>query len=746
MSAERTLVSDVGSILKVALPTPLQQIFDYRWQKKSVGITPSVGARVKVPFGRSTRIGVIVEVCQKSEVSAQRLKNVLEILDPGPLLDSEHLRILNWASDYYHHPLGEVIAATLPAWLRRGRPASLPMPRHLRLTDTGRRVDVTSLRQAPKQAAAISRLAACKEGSSRSELNLAGEAWGHTLRRLKEKGWIEEVDVELTSPSRQKTTPPCRQAPELEHSQRRVIEDISNDVDRFHPYLLHGVTGSGKTEVYLALIEQVLARGKQALVLIPEIGLTPQTVERFRTRFDVTVSVIHSGLSERERAGAWLMARDGRAKVVIGTRSAILVPLHSPGIFIVDEEHDTSYKQQDGFRYSARDLAVVRAREAQVPVVLGSATPSLDSLYNVEGGRYRQLGLPTRAGGAREPAIRVLDVRGRPFNAGLSSEVLDALEENLARKEQSLLFLNRRGYAPVLMCHQCGWVADCDRCDAHLVVHRARHRLKCHHCGHDRLLPSKCPDCEAKVSPRGVGTQRIAEVLADRFPQARIARLDRDSTRRKGELEAVLADIQSQRIDILVGTQMLAKGHHFPNLTFVSVLDADGGLFGADFRATERMAQLIVQVAGRAGRSERPGHVLIQTHHPDHPLLHELLEHGYPAFAAAALAERRAAGLPPYANIALLRAESTSLDQCFEFLNDARECTKMNGHGEVSILGPVSAPMERRAGRFRVQLLVLSHGRSVLQRFLKSWIEGVNRLKSARRVRWSIDVDPQDMI
>ena len=737
--------SNTEIILKVAVPTPVHQCFDYRWCPGPATVRPSVGARVKVPFGRGQRIGVIVSLAGQSEIRQERLKSALEILDSSPLLGPELLQVLAWASDYYHHPLGEVIAATLPALLRRGRPAETQKVRLWGLSESGARIDTATLARAPRQATLMAMLAARGRAASRSELGLSAPSWGPVLRRLENKGWIHAEDVE-TGRSDAGTSLEISQPKVLESSQVAALDAIAAQPDGFQAFLLHGVTGSGKTEVYLALIEQVLARGKQAVVLIPEIGLTPQTVARFSSRLKTPLSVMHSGLSDRERMRAWLMAKDGRAGVVIGTRSAVLSPLMDPGIFIVDEEHDMSYKQQDGFRYSARDLAVVRARQSEVPVVLGSATPSLESLHNVNEKRYFLLPLPKRAAGAREPEIRVLDVRGRPFNDGLSSELLEALSDNLDRREQSLLFLNRRGYAPVLMCHECGWVADCPRCDAHMVVHLAASRLKCHHCGRDRPTPAVCPECQAGVFPRGVGTQRIAQALAARFPNARIARLDRDSTRRKGALEEVLAGIRSHRTDILVGTQMLAKGHHFPNVTFVSILDADGGLFGADFRATERMAQLVVQVAGRAGRSQREGHVLIQTHHPDHPLLRELLEHGYPAFAVAALAERQAAGLPPYASIALLRAEAAASERCFEFLNEARDGARPDMDHSLSMLGPVSAPMEKRAGRYRAQLLVLCPRRKRLQRFLERWMSTVYQLKSARRVRWAIDVDPQDMI
>ena len=743
------------AIVRVAVPSPVHGCFDYRLDARGATYPPSVGARIRVPFGRSTRVGVIVALSRESQVAPSRLKSAIEILDPEALLPAELLELLSWASAYYHHPLGEVVASTLPTWLRRGRSTVQPAERRWRLTEAGAGIDVGDLHRAPQQAVLLEQLAAHGDGATRAELNAASSSWGRVLKRLFEKGWVAEVSPEeaersAEGPAADPThSPLCAGAPALNSYQAAAVAAVSEHAQRFQPFLLQGVTGSGKTEVYLSLIEQVLARGQQALVLIPEIGLTPQTVERFQRRLPARLSVLHSGLADRERMNAWLRARDGSAGVIVGTRSAVLVPLHSPALFVVDEEHDLSYKQQDGFRYSARDLAVIRAQQAGVPVVLGSATPSLESLHNAAEGRYAHLRLPQRVAGAREPKVTVLDVRGRPFNDGLSDELLAELEENLRRgaeREQSLLFLNRRGYAPVLMCHECGWVADCSRCDAHMVYHLPENRVKCHHCGRERRAPDACPQCNANVYPRGVGTQRISEALSTHFPQANIGRLDRDSTRRKGALEDVLRRIRTRHTDILIGTQMLAKGHHFPHVTFVSILDADGGLFGADFRATERMAQLVVQVAGRAGRSEHPGRVLIQTHHPDHPLLQALLQHGYDEFARAALAERQAAALPPFASVALLRAEAPLADRCHEFLNEARDHARAWPEAKLSLLGPVAAPMEKRAGRYRVQLLIHGDKRSALQRFLRSWMPAIHRLKSARRVRWSLDVDPQDMI
>jgi primosomal protein N' (replication factor Y) len=524
------------------------------------------------------------------------------------------------------------------------------------------------------------------------------------------------------------------------------MEAIFAACDRFQTFLLDGVTGSGKTEVYLGAIERIAGLGRQILVLIPEIGLTPQLVARFRERLTAPIVVLHSELGDQERLEAWLMAREGRASVVIGTRSAVFVPLKEPGMFIVDEEHDTSYKQQQGFRYSARDLAIVRGQRSGVPVVLGSATPSLEILYNVILGRYQHLLLPHRAGGAAEPTIEVLDVRARPFEDSLSQPLLREISQCLERGEQTLLFINRRGFAPVFLCHRCGWVADCPQCDAHLVYHRAAHRLRCHHCGQEQPVPDGCPQCgDPEQGFLGAGTQRVAQALARHFPKARIARVDRDSMRRTGTLEGVLAGIHAGQIDILVGTQMLTKGHHFPNVTLVGILEADGGLFGADFRASERMAQTVIQVAGRAGRGGRPGRVVFQTHHPEHPLLQSLVQHGYRHFAQAALEERRAAGLPPYTCMALLRAEAAVREPSLAFLQQARDLAGPLLQGSVSVFGPVPAPMERRAGRYRSQLLLESRQRQALQGMLSAWLPQVDKLKSGFRVRWSLDVDPVDM-
>jgi len=533
--------------------------------------------------------------------------------------------------------------------------------------------------------------------------------------------------------------------PALNAEQQAALDALQASLGTFGVSLLDGVTGSGKTEVYLGLIDAVLARGEQALVLVPEIGLTPQLLARFRARFAVPIAVLHSGLSDRERLDAWLAAREGEACIVIGTRSAVFTPLARPGVIILDEEHDASFKQQEGFRYSARDVAVKRGQLEGIPVLLGSATPSLETLHNARQGRYAHHRLSERAGIAEPPQVAVLDVRAQPMNHGLSMALVNAVRRHLEADGQVLLFLNRRGYAPTLLCHECGWVATCRRCDAHMTLFAGQRRLRCHHCGAERPADPACPACGSEaLRPLGAGTERLEEALQGLFPDTGIARIDRDTTRRKGAMQAMLDEVHAGRARILVGTQMLAKGHHFPEVTLVGLIDIDQGLFSADFRATERMAQLITQVAGRAGRAERPGQVLIQTHHPEHPLLQRLLAEGYAAFAQAALEERRQANLPPYSYLALLRAEAADPSLPLAFLQHARELAEGLGARGVQ-LGPIPAPMERRAGRVRAQLLLQAAQRGALHRLLAPWLLQLEGDKLGRKVRWSLDVDPQEM-
>ncbi|MCW8841770.1 MAG: primosomal protein N' [Gammaproteobacteria bacterium] len=731
-----------GPILRIAIPSPLRRLFDYLPPLRAeAGFIP--GQRFLVPFGRSRQVGILVAIADHSEVPADKLRPALKALDREPLFDPTLMALLRWACDYYHHPPGEVFTTALPVALRQQREAGARGIEHWRLSATGRALSREEFRRAPKQLALFHLLEEYPQGVSAARLDAEFESWRPVIKRLREKGWVEvEERPCLPEPAAQ----PADTAPPLNPTQQQAVTAIGEHLHEFQALLIEGVTGSGKTEVYLQAIDKVLAAGCQVLVLVPEIGLTPQLLERFRHRFSLPIALLHSGLNDSERLCAWSMAREGLAPIVIGTRSAVFTPMPKLGLIIVDEEHDASFKQQEGFRYSGRDVAVVRARRHNIPIVLGSATPSLESLHNALAGRYRHLALPERAGTAVHPAIHLLDVRQQPMEEGLSAPLLKTMQRHLDAGGQVLLFLNRRGYAPTLLCHDCGSVSHCLRCDAHMTYYARSGRMRCHHCGAERPVPPQCPDCGSlDLRPVGQGTERIEQALNKLFPQTGVVRIDRDSTRRKGALDALLAEVHSGEGRILIGTQMLAKGHHFPNVTLVGILDADQGLFSVDFRAGERMAQLIVQVAGRAGRADKPGTVLIQTHVPDHPLLRLLVEQDYAHFARAALEERRAAQMPPFSHLALLRAEAVDKQAPLTFLEEARQLAEQLPHEGIWLLGPVPAPMERRAGRNRAQLLLQADDRRTLHTLLNAWAPQLEGVKSGRKVRWSLDVDPGEL-
>ncbi|SDT01665.1 replication restart DNA helicase PriA [Halopseudomonas xinjiangensis] len=733
-------------ILQVALPSPLRRLFDYR---SPVGVRAEdcgIGQRVRVPFGNRQMVGVIAGLSDTSELPAAKLKRALELIDLQPLLPESLWQLCTWTASYYQHGLGDTLSSALPVLLRQGEPALARQDRLWKLT-TGTYPEHPAIARAPKQKEAVQILARHPHGLSHA---LIGQ-WGLTrdcLEALERKGLAERISQSHHHVD--EPLPLLREAPLTANSEQS--EALAEIVAKqgFATWLLEGVTGSGKTEVYLQAIEHALRQHKQALVLIPEIGLTPQTLERFRKRFSVPVVILHSGLNDRERLDAWIAARDGEAGVIIGTRSAIFTPLARPGLIIVDEEHDLSYKQQEGLRYNARDLAVYRGHLEQTGVLLGSATPSLESLHNVQRGRYQRLRLTQRAGNASPPRFECLDIRSRPLDGGLSRPLTGLIGEHLRAGNQVLVFINRRGFAPTLMCHDCGWIAECKRCDARMTVHQAPAHLHCHHCGSQRAVDRHCPKCNGEdLRPLGAGTERTEEQLVQSFPDVPVMRIDRDSMSRKQAMADMLRRIHSGGRCILVGTQMLAKGHHFPDVTLVAILDADGGLFSADFRGPERMAQQITQVAGRAGRADKPGQVLIQTHMAEHPLLIDLTEHGYPAIAERELAARQSANLPPYSFIALLRAEANAAALANQFLEEAcswaeQLCTDNTLQG-IELLGPVPSPMERRAGRFRAQLLIQAGQRSVLHQLLHIWLPQLEVHPLARKVRWSLDVDPLDM-
>jgi primosomal protein N' (replication factor Y) len=725
-------MSSDDAILRVALPVPLARLFDYRAPTDIAATDVAVGVRVRVPFGSRELIGVVAEVGAR-DPDAPELKPALAVLDSAPLLHGELLDSLRWLARYVHAPLGEVLATALPADLRQGAP----------LPDT----DVVSWHLQPgalehlKRPGAPRRFAELLSTGPLTEdaLDDAMEGWRAAARTLASRGLAEAV----RAPSSRVATD-IAPGPELNDEQRAAVDAIAA-IDGFGSLLLEGVTGSGKTEVYLQAIAQCLARGRQALVLVPEIGLTPQTLARFRARLGVEVHALHSGLNDTARARVWAAAARGEARVIVGTRSAVFVPLPEAGLIVVDEEHDGSYKQQDGIRYHARDFALVRGKALGVPVVLGSATPSLESLYNAQAGRHAHVRLTRRAGVAVPPAVRVLDVRKRQLDAGLSPELLAKIRASLDAGGQVLVFRNRRGYAPVLLCHDCGWSAQCRRCETPMTVHAQGRRLQCHHCGARQAAPQACPDCGGlALQPQGVGTERLEERLIELFPDVPVLRVDRGSTRRRDALESLLAEL-GERPGILVGTQMLAKGHDLPHLTLVAVVGIDEGLFSADFRAGEKLAQLLIQVAGRAGRAHRAGEVWLQTHHPSHPLLQTLINGGYRAFAEGELAMREAAGFPPFAYLALLRAEAKLAEPPLHFLASAKSRFDDARIANLSVHGPLPAPMPRRAGFVRSQLLVSAPQRRALHAALDAVLPALRDGAEGKRLRWSVDVDPIDL-
>jgi primosomal protein N' (replication factor Y) len=725
-------------VWQVALPVPLPRLFDYRPTAGEGAVPADIGGRVRVPFGSRELVGVVAGIGSAEPGNAELRSG--ERLDPQPLFRGELLDSLRWLARYTHAPLGEVFAAALPTSLRQGEPLADTHVWGWRLTEGGHTA-VARLRGKPR------RLAELLVDAGRDEDALADllDDWRTPARALAKRGLVERHALARASAA----LPPPGHGPRLNAEQQAAVDAVLAARNGFASFLLDGVTGSGKTEIYLHAIADCLARGRQALVLVPEIGLTPQTLKRFRERLGVPVHALHSGLGDGERARTWAACLRGEARVIVGTRSAVFLPLPDAGLVILDEEHDGSFKQLDGIRYHARDFALVRAKALDVPIILGSATPSLESLRNAQAGRHAHLRLHARAGAAQAPRVRVCDVRKRPLDAGMSPEMFDAIAATLRSGSQALVFKNRRGYAPVLLCHDCGWSAQCTRCSTPLqgtpmTVHAGGRRLQCHHCGARRPAPDACPDCGGlALQSQGAGTERIEEALAKRFPDVPVLRIDRGTTQRRDALEMLLREF-GEKPGILVGTQMLAKGHDLPNLTLVAVVGVDEGLFSADFRAPEKLAQLLIQVAGRAGRAALPGEVLLQTHHPQHPLLETLLNGGYHAFAEAELAQREAAGFPPFAHLALLRAEAKQIEATHAFLHAAKTALR-NSEGVIELHGPLPAPMPRRAGFQRTQLLLSSPDRRALHAALDAALPAIYALPDARKVRWSLDIDPVDL-
>lgn len=728
------------SFVRVAVFAPLRTCLDYRLEGSLGPALP--GSRVKVQVGRATRLGVIVETVAAPEFAREKIKPVLEVLDTSPLIERDLLGLAAWAAGYYRGAPGEAFETLFPTELRQGGTPRSTVEAHFGLSASGQAALAPEARTGPRQRALLEMLAATPR--TRSELQQEGMA--RLITPLIARGWLAQVDPGTISTAQPTLGPDAFLS--LSDAQLAAYQALHPSDAGFGVSLLHGVTGSGKTEIYLHRVRDILNLGRRALVLVPEISLTAQTVARFRGRFGGAVDLVHSGLSDRERARIWERCRQGQTHVLLGTRSAVWMPLPNLGLIIVDEEHDVSYKQQEGFRYSARDVAIMRARRAGIGIILGSATPSLESIANCTRGRYARVDLTERAAGASLPRIDVLDVRGQRLFNGISDALRRAVLDRAARGEQSLLFLNRRGYAPLVVCHACGWIAQCPRCDARLVLHREDERLRCHHCGLERPTRARFKDHPCGTlddyTSLGVGTEQLEEALPAVFPGLRAVRVDRDAVRRKGQLENAFAKVRAREVDLLIGTQMIAKGHDFSHVTLVGVIDGDGGLLARDFRAEERFVQMILQVAGRAGRAALAGEVLIQSHHPDHPAFTYLRRADYAAFATHALAEREATGMPPSTSLALLRAEAGARELPANFLAAVAQVVRPQAP-EVFIAGPVPALMERRGGRFRANLLLAATGRVDLSRALDRLTEAVNQNPLVNRVRWHIDVDPAEI-
>ncbi len=739
-------------VLRVAVPAPLRHTLDYLPPADADAALLAAGMRVVVPLGARRVLGVIVAIRARSELEPVKLRRAFALPDREPVLPAELLRLCLFAARYYHAPPGEVVVNTLPVALRSLRATGARSTRRWRLGAAAGGLGPHALANAPRRAAALEFLRQ-RGVASDAELRAAGIT-SATVRALAASALVEHlpddgsravVAPELPATGGATSVPASRAtAPGLNTAQQVALDALDAARGAYACLLLEGVTGSGKTEVYLRFIECVLQANRQALVLVPEIGLTPQTRQRFEERFGGVVAVLHSGLGDRERLEAWRRAADGSARVLIGTRSALFSPLPELGAIVVDEEHDASFKQHEGFRYSARDLAIVRAQQRQVPIVLGSATPSTESLANCAAGRFRHLLLPERAGAASPPSLRLLDVRGQPLDGGMCPELTARIGAELAAGKQTLVFLNRRGWAPLLSCADCGWMAECRDCDARLTLHRAERQLCCHHCERRQPVPATCPHCRsARLLALGAGTERAEHTLQRLFPSIPILRIDRGTMQARDAMERLVHEVGRGEPCILVGTQMLAKGHHFPRVTLVAILDLDGGLFSADFRAAERTGQLLVQVAGRAGRAELPGEVLVQTFHPGHPWLQRLLAGGYTAFVGPLLEERRARGLPPYAHLAIVGAEGRSEAATLRLLQELREALRRT-HPAVEAIGPLPATRPRRAGLHRVQLLLRHAHRAPLHAALDAACTQLESHRGTGVVRWHIDVDPQD--
>lgn len=734
------------TFVKVAVPFALRSTYSYTIEADNT-ITP--GMRVKVNFRQRDIIAVVTEVGTEQDIEASKIKPILEVIDESAIFSEDLLQLATWASAYYHHPLGEVLFSSLPSQLREGK--ELPKSIFWTLTAEGKGLPERALKRAKKQSALFKYL--LEHGqlneSDLSDLNIQRS----TLKAMHDKGLIQSMEKAFSLPDIIEEERIFHQTPlELNAEQKHAVEQIR--YHEFSCYLLHGITGSGKTEVYLHIIARALQAGKQALVLIPEIGLSPQTFARFEKRFNTHICELHSNISETKRTQNWLLAKSGQAKIIIGTRLASLTPLPNLGVIIVDEEHDRSYKQQDSFRYSARDISIYRANKANIPIILGSATPSLESYANALSGRYHHLPLTERAGNAIPPVIRIQDLKGQRIMAGLTEQALEKIKRTLTENQQALIFVNRRGYAPALICHTCGWCAQCRHCDTKMTVHHSPAHLRCHHCDRQNSIPKHCPECRNQnFVTAGFGTEQLELELKQHFPQTEVVRIDRDTTKTRNGMIEKLSAAHKKEACIFVGTQMLAKGHHLPNLQLVVIVDADHGLLSPDFRGLEQAGQLITQVAGRAGRESAQGEVLIQTHRPEHPMLEMLLHKGYSAFAKELLQQREQGRLPPFWFLTSIKAESKRAANAIECLNVAKNILanitsdtasayqNKQSSANLHTIGPAPAPIEKVNERYRYILHIKTKDRKTMYAAIAQLIQQMDLHPITKRCKWVIDVD-----
>jgi len=733
--------------VEVLVPVPILEKFSYLLPDQFKEKPPMPGSRVIVPFGNRDLSGVVWNVGKNNAPKGRKLKYLIEVLDSKPLLDKESLLLADWASRYYHYPLGEVISYFFPPSIRKGKEAKFAEVKFLELTSKGEFLNVEDLSKAPNQKKLIELIKEKKDLSQK-----AATAYGvntSSINALIDKGFISRYMRELSPYKKVETPNRNRTRKKLNEEQKFAVDSIIKSENKNKVFLLNGITGSGKTEVYIRAIQEVINKGKQALILIPEIGLAPQAEERFKKYFGERVLSFHSAKNDREKIDAWLGASKGLIDIIIGTRSSVFMPMKDIGIIVIDEEHDLSYKQADRFRYSARDIALYRAKIKKIPVVLASATPSLETLNNSLQGKYEMLNLTKRATGASLPRYIPVDLRGKELKEGFSNELIERSEEELKKGNQILIFLNRRGYAPSLICKTCGWLSNCDRCDALMTLHKRPPKLQCHHCESQKDKPKVCPSCQSDdFLSYGYGTERVEEFLTQRFSKFPVLRIDSDSTKKKESMNEYIDSINLGKPMILLGTQLLAKGHHFPEVTLVGILDADSGLYSADFRGSERVAQLMTQVAGRAGRDKKPGKVLLQSYSPDHPQIEELINGSYESFAKNLLKERKSVKSPPFAFQAKIQAESANSYISRDFIKNLINNLKKSKAfpKDIRVVGPLPAIMEKKSGVYRWELNTLSSSRKSLHQFLDLVQASLYSPKTSKKVRWSIDVDPLSSI